>query len=116
MIFHRLGAGVICILFFIPMIWWGFIKMPFHFLLFKVFGRKESGRFVYRYMKALDCAACAGALGGKSDETISNKAGASWKEKEWHSPWWVLVVKKITDRWEENHIENSIEPTREEPL
>lgn len=116
MIFHRLSTGIICMVFFIPMIWIGFLKIPFHFIAFRVFGRKESGRFVYRYMKALDCAACAGALGGKHDETISNKAGQVWKDKQWQSPLWVIVVKKITDRFEPEHLENSIEPTRDEPI
>lgn len=116
MIFHKLGVGVICMVFFIPMIWIGFLKMPFHFILFRLFGRKESGRFVYRYMKALDCAACAGAFGGKHDETISNKAGQVWTEKQWHSPLWVIVVKKITDRFEPDHLEKSIEVTRDEPI
>lgn len=116
MIFHRLGTGIVCILFFFPMIWFGFLKLPFHFIAFRLFGRKDSGRFVYRYMKALDCAACAGSLGGKSDETISNKAGQVWTDKQWHSPLWVIVVKRLTDRWEPQHIENSIEPTREEPI
>lgn len=116
MIFHRLGCGVVCLLFFIPMIWWGFFKLPFHFIAFRMFGLKDSGRFVYRYMKALDCAACAGSLGGKSDETISNKAGQMWRDKGFHAPWWTLIVKKITERWEPGHIENSIEPTRDEPL
>jgi len=113
MIFHRLGAGIICIAGFWLMIWAGFFKLVFwHFPRFKITGNKHSGKFVYRYMKALDCAACAGALDGKSDETISSKAGTMFTKHRFNSPWWVLFVKKLTDNWEPNHLENSIEPLR----
>lgn len=121
MIFHRIGASLICLAIFYILIWWGMFKLAFwHWPLFLVtrnFKRfvgqhRRSARFIYHYTKALDQAACAGAFGGLSDETISNKAGRTFKERGWHSPWWVIFTKKFTDRIEPNHIENSIEPVR----
>jgi len=113
MIFHRLGAGVICILIFFPLIWWGFFKLVFwHFPRFHLTGNRSSARFLYHFGKALDQAGCSGAFSGKCDETISNKAGRIFLERGFSSQWWVLVTKKITDRMEPNHIENSLEPVR----
>jgi len=101
---------------FILLIWFGFFKLVFwHYPRFYLTGNRKSYRYIYHYAKSLDQSACAGAFGGNSDETISNRAGRIFKEKEWHSPWWCIVTKKLTDRWEENHIMNSIEPLRPDP-
>ena len=121
MIFHRVRASLICLAIFYLLIWWGMTKLAFwHWPRFLITGNRKSGRFIYHFTKSLDQAACAGAFGGLSDETISNRAGRTFKEKGWHSPWWVVVTKKMTDRWEppdengKSHIENSIEPIRQD--
>lgn len=113
MIFHRPGPSIICMTVFFLLMWWGFFKLIFwHYPRFYITANRASYRFIYHYAKALDQSACAGAFGGLSDETISNRAGRIFKEKEWNSPWWVVVTKKLTDKWEPGHLENSIEPLR----
>jgi hypothetical protein len=116
MIFHRVGASFICISGFTVFIWWGFFKLIlWHFPRMLFTGNRESKRFVYHYSKALDSAACAGAFGGKCDETISCKAGKVFQQHRFNSPLWVIVVKKLTDRWEPDHIQNAVEPCRSDP-
>lgn len=128
MIFHRVGASLICIAIFYVLIWFGMFKLTFwhwpRYLILMWIPKKwhrlnvcmrHSRFFIYHYTKALDQAACAGAFGGKSDETISNKAGKMFKDHGWRSPWWVIFTKRLTERWENNHLENAIEPTRPDP-
>jgi len=115
-IFHRIGASIICIAFFFAMMWVGFFKLVlWHWPLLIMFKSRTSVRYVYHYTKALDQAACAGFFNGNCDETVSNKAGRIFREKGWNSPWWVVFTKKLTDKWEPNHVEKSIEPTRPDP-
>ena len=115
-IFHKVGASIVCIFFFTLMIWWGFFKLVlWHWPLLVMFKKNRSRRFVYHYTKALDQAACAGMFAGKCDESVSNKAGQIFKVHGWQSPWWVVFTKKLTERWEPNHVENSIEPVRPDP-
>lgn len=113
MIFHRPGPAFICTVIFFMLMWLGFFKLIFwHYPRFYITGSRASYRFIYHYAKSLDQSACAGAFGGLCDETISNRAGRIFKEHGWNSPWWCIVTKKITEKWEENHLENSIEPLR----
>lgn len=127
MIFHRISSALVCIAIFFLLMWFATAKLVlFHYPRFWITShifqkrfreaRTQSRRFIYHYAKALDQAACAGAFGGLSDETISNRAGRIFKERGWHSPWWVVVTKKLTERWEENHLESSIEPLRPDPM
>jgi hypothetical protein len=113
MIFHRRVPAVICFFTFFLLIVWGLFKLIFwHSPRFFFFSKRDSNRFIKEVGKSADQLACACGFGGRHDETISNRAGRIFKEKEWHSPVWVIVVKKVTDKWEENHIETSIEPLR----
>ena len=116
MIFHRIGASIICLALFFPMIWWGMLKLVFwHWPRVLIWRKRDSIRFVYHYTKSLDQSASAGMFDGKCDETVSNKAGQIFLLYQWASPWWVLFAKKLTERWETNHIETSIEPVRPDP-
>ena len=115
MIFHRPIPSFICMSIFFVLMWVGFFKlMLWHYPRFYITGNRQSHRFIYHYAKSLDQAACAGGFNGKHDETISNKAGRVFLENGWHSPWWVVFTKKLTDKFEPGHIENSIEPLRDE--
>ena len=115
-LFTRFGSSLICMAFFWALIWLGFFKLAlWHWPLVLLTRNRGSLRFVYHYTKALDQAACAGAFGGTCDETLSNKAGKVFKAKGFNAPWWVIFTKKLTDKWETDHIEKSIEPTRGQP-
>ena len=117
MLFHKLFPSLVCLLIFYVMIWVGFIKLIFwHYPRMIVWRKRDSLRFVYHFAKSLDQAAATSCLGSRSDETISNRAGVIWLLYDFDSPWWVLVVKKYTDRWDKpDHIVDSIEPMRPEP-
>lgn len=113
MIFHRAIPAIICIVIFFVLMWFGFFKLIFwHYPRFYFTGNRQSYRFIYHYSKALDQSACAGAFGGLSDETISNRAGRHFLEHGWKAPWWAIFTKRLTDKWERDHIFNSIEPLR----
>lgn len=115
-LFHRVGVSFICLSLFFPMIWWGMFKLVFwHYPRMLLWRKRNSLRFVYHYTKSLDQAACAGFFNGKCDETVSCKAGVTFLRHGWNSPWWVLFTKKLTERWDPNHVENSIEPVRPDP-
>ena len=115
-IFHRVGASATCMAWFWVLIWLGFAKLIlWHFPRMLLKGDRQSTRFVYHFSKALDSAACAGAFGGKCDETISNKAGRVYAKEGLQSPLWVHVVKRLTDQWEPDHIQNAVEPLRSDP-
>lgn len=113
MIFHRPGPALICMAAFFVFMWIGFFKLVFwHYPRYFFTKNRKSYRFIYQYAKALDQAACAGALNGRHDETVSNKAGQMFVTHGWQAPWWCIVTKKITDKWEPFHVEKSIEPLR----
>lgn len=118
-LFLRFWPSLACMLVFVLAL--AFICIPKWFYQFLVYHLRKNIRmdnpewrpdYIFEFEKAMDQAVCAGVLKGQHDETISNKAGTVWKEKEFASPWWVIWVKKITDSLEAGHIETSIEPLR----
>jgi len=111
-IFHRSDVGISLFFLFVLGIVVGCFKLFYHFLHFQWTHDKSSGRFVYRFMKAMDIATNAGVFDGRSDETISSHAGRVWLDKGQDSPVWVLIIRQMTEKWEENHIIESIEPSR----
>ena len=123
LLFHRFWPGLLCLFIFqlgnliglFRLLCWHFPMM----LLMKTFSRPSQlrhARFVYRYMKATDHVACVSLVNGRSDETISNKAGRLYKEQGTQCPRWALEIKRLTDSWEKDHVINSIEPLRAEPF
>ena len=79
---------------------------------FRLSGWGRHADWVYEYMKSIDQVACVVGLNGQHDQTISNAAGSIWVVHEFASPWWVVIVKRATDRVKPGHVVESIEPLR----
>ena len=96
----------------------GFIRWWYHFPMFKLLKRlkrkswEKHSDWVYEYMKAKDEGCCVAVFNGQHDETISNKCGTIFIEKGFSSPYYVILIKKVTHRMEADHLEKSIEPLR----
>lgn len=123
LLFHKFWPGLLCLVLFWMADVIGFLKLLLWHYPFMKFARwrgwlhsaRRSEAYVYRYVKSKDQTACTSVFGGRSDETISNAAGRIWLTKEFQSPLWVLLIKWLTDRLDgPGHIENSVEPVRDD--
>jgi hypothetical protein len=115
-LFLQYIPSMICMHLFLLMIVLGYLKWMWKMHVYhlqKLLHRKTNAAdFIYEFEKSADCCGGSGLLGCQHDETISNKAGQLFIAKGFNAPYWAILVKKVTHRWEPNHVELSVEPLR----
>lgn len=86
------------------------LAFPFWIGRYAVTGRPEHRDAVKRPGKALDQVVNCAYFGGNPKETLSSHAGRWLFEKHGLPvPWWVEVVARITDVFEDQHVIKAIE-------
>lgn len=91
---------------------------PLLVLRYVIVGTPSAREFVKQSGKSLDQVVNCAYFGGHPKETISSHAGRWLFEKHGlEVPWWVEVVARITDVFEEQHVIKAIEaPFLGQPL